>query len=526
MEKQRRKIKLPSANPWEYLRTYQHVPESSKLQKDEIPQLQCRTTHCVSLQEYEHNVNDGLYSIYGYRVGQSPEFMRDWLHYFITTVYKTHSKRIGLTYLTSKGLSLELWAESIKNGRQPDFFVLLALNALLETHAAVHISNNRMWTTLNDPPGNHDSILEHCEYHLVYLGNGNFIELVKRQRPLIVVHTDEDIKTVEIGSLTFDEEETLNSVISKGLDITSKSKSKSALHAENTSSAHCLVKQEPLDSVPAVAKEKQPKRVRRRLVVKLHKLATDSDGNVILTEELKRHLISPSGYDSDETIIYNFGGITPSNKLKLVREPKKPKLRKSGRSATRSRFDISVYGIKRKKKRTYIACKIPGCSSKFPSVREWNSHHRLVHRGTLLKCNVCMKKFNTPSFLRDHAYVHSKSNYKCEKCDKNFPFKSLYRIHVRTHLRSKIYKCFAGSCNKEYKWPQDLHRHILTHLQKRYNCNMCDYSNTQNYLLKRHLKKHSDKTNYECELCEFKCKWYTQLKRHLTKCTISKTKKF
>ena len=526
MEKQRRKIKLPSANPWEYLRTYQHVPESSKLQKDEIPQLQCRTTHCVSLQEYEHNVNDGLYSIYGYRVGQSPEFMRDWLHYFITTVYKTHFKRIGLTYLTSKGLSLELWAESIKNGRQPDFFVLLALNALLETHAAVHISNNRMWTTLNDPPGNHDSILEHCEYHLVYLGNGNFIELVKRQRPLIVVHTDEDIKTVEIGSLTFDEEETLNSVISKGLDITSKSKSKSALHAENTSSAHCLVKQEPLDSVPAVAKEKQPKRVRRRLVVKLHKLATDSDGNVILTEELKRHLISPSGYDSDETIIYNFGGITPSNKLKLVREPKKPKLRKSGRSATRSRFDISVYGIKRKKKRTYIACKIPGCSSKFPSVREWNSHHRLVHRGTLLKCNVCMKKFNTPSFLRDHAYVHSKSNYKCEKCDKNFPFKSLYRIHVRTHLRSKIYKCFAGSCNKEYKWPQDLHRHILTHLQKRYNCNMCDYSNTQNYLLKRHLKKHSDKTNYECELCEFKCKWYTQLKRHLTKCTISKTKKF
>ena len=526
MEKQRRKIKLPSANPWEYLRTYQHVPESSKLQKDEIPQLQCRTTHCVSLQQYEHNVNDGLYSIYGYRVGQSPEFMREWLHYFITTVYKTHFKRIGLTYLTSKGLSLELWAESIKNGRQPDFFVLLALNALLETHAAVHISNNRMWTTLNDPPGNHDSILEHCEYHLVYLGNGNFIELVKRQRPLIVVHTNEDIKTVEIGSLTFDEEETLNSVISKGLDITSKSKSKSALLAESTSSEHCLVKQEPLDTVPAVAKEKQPKRVRRRLVVKLHKLATDNDGNVILTEELKRHLISPSGYDSDETIIYNFGGITPSNKLKLVREPKKPKVRKSGRSATRSRFDISVYGIKRNKKRTYIACKIPGCSSKFPSVREWNSHHRLVHRGTLLKCNVCMKKFNTPSFLRDHAYVHSKSNYKCEKCDKNFPFKSLYRIHVRTHLRSKIYKCFAGSCNKEYKWPQDLHRHILTHLQKRYNCNMCDYSNTQKYLLKRHLKKHSDKTNYECELCEFKCKWYTQLKRHLTKCTISKIKKF
>ena len=77
--------------------------------------------------------------------------------------------------------------------------MLLALNALLETHAVVHISNGQTWTTLNDPPDNHDHILEHCEYHLVYLGKGTFIELVERQRPLIVVHSDDDIKTVEIG---------------------------------------------------------------------------------------------------------------------------------------------------------------------------------------------------------------------------------------------------------------------------------------------------------------------------------------
>ena len=483
MEKQRRKTAFPSANPWKYLLNYQHVPESSKLQKEEISQLQCRTTHCVSLQQHEYSENDGLYAIYGFRVGQSPEFMRDWLHYFITTVYKAHFKRIGLTYLTSKGLSLEVWAESIKDGRRPDFFVLLALNALIETHAVVHISNNQMWTTLNDPPENHDRILERCDYHLVYLGKGNFIELAERQWPLIVIHTDDDIKTVEIGSLTFDEEETLNSVISKGLDTTLKCKS--APLPESTPLEHTLVKQELPDTVPAdVAKEKQPKRLRRELIVKLQKLATDEDGNVILTDELKRHLISTSGYDSEETIIYNPGEITPSNTAQPVSEPKRPKVRKSRKSATRSRFHISVYGIKRKRKRTYIACKIPGCSSKFPSVHEWNSHHRLVHRGTPLKCTVCMKKFNAPSFLRDHAYVHSKINYKCEKCDKNFPFKSLYRIHVRTHLRSKIHKCFAGSCNKEYKWPQDLHHHIQTHLKRRHNCNMCDYSNTQEYLLK------------------------------------------
>ena len=99
--------------------------------------------------------------------------------------------------------------ESIKDGHHPDFFVLLALNALLETYAVVHISNGQTWTTLNDPPENHDCILERCEYHLVYQGKGTFIKLVERQRPLIVVHTDDDIKTVEIGRLTFDEEETV-----------------------------------------------------------------------------------------------------------------------------------------------------------------------------------------------------------------------------------------------------------------------------------------------------------------------------
>ena len=51
----------------------------------------------------------------------------------------------------------------------------------------------------------------------MFLGRGNFVELVERQRPLITVYSDEDVKTIEIGQLTFDEEDTLNSVIFRGL---------------------------------------------------------------------------------------------------------------------------------------------------------------------------------------------------------------------------------------------------------------------------------------------------------------------
>ena len=164
-------------------------------------------------------------------------------------------------------------------------------------------------------------------------------------------------------------------------------------------------------------------------------------------------------------------------------------------------------------------CKIAGCKSCFSCVRDWNSHHRQTHPGHKLTCKDCNKTFKTPSFLRDHAYEHSKCAYTCDKCDKHFAFKSVYRIHVRTHLRSWIHRCFAGTCKCEYKWPQDLHRHIQTHLKYTYGCNVCDYASPQKYLLKRHLKKHSDKSYYNCDKCDFVCKWYTQLKRHSKKCS-------
>ena len=82
---------------------------------------------------------------------------------------------------------------------------------------AVHIGDNKIWTSLDNPPDNHQDLLDRCEYHLAYLGHGIFVELVKRQHPVIEVDSTEDIKVIELGYLTFDEEEMLNSVIYRGL---------------------------------------------------------------------------------------------------------------------------------------------------------------------------------------------------------------------------------------------------------------------------------------------------------------------
>ena len=132
--------------------------------------------------------------MYGSREGQDAAFMRCWLHYFITEVYKSHFKHVGFNYLAKKGLDIDLWVESIKDGCRPDFFTLFTLNMLLEMHVTVHIKDNKIWTSMDNPLDNHQDLLDRCEYHLVYLGCGSFVKLVKRQHSLIVVESNDDVK--------------------------------------------------------------------------------------------------------------------------------------------------------------------------------------------------------------------------------------------------------------------------------------------------------------------------------------------
>ena len=137
------------------------------------------------------------------------------------------------------------------------------------------------------------------------------------------------------------------------------------------------------------------------------------------------------------TIIYNLGGLVTLGTPKVSQHRSQTmhaNTCKGNKHSAKSRFCILVHGIKHLHQRTYLGCKVVGCKSRFPSVKKWNSHHRLEHHNIPLVCNTCGKKFKTPSFLQDHGYVHMKVAHKCEKCDKTFPFKCLYRIHVHTHL--------------------------------------------------------------------------------------------
>ena len=173
-----------------------------KTYENDIERLNCHTTHCVRLKHVDYDENDGLYVIYDSQAGQEATFMCDWLHYFVTVVYWSHFKRVGSSYLATKGLDIDSWVDYIKDGKWPNFFTLFALNILLETHTMVHINGGRIWATMDKAPCDHQQLSKMCDYHLVFLGCGCFAELVERQHPLILVEpTNRDVKVLELGTL-------------------------------------------------------------------------------------------------------------------------------------------------------------------------------------------------------------------------------------------------------------------------------------------------------------------------------------
>ena len=67
----------------------------------------------------------------------------------------------------------------------------------------VHLRNNKIWYTLQDVSMSHDAMLECCEKHLVYLGFGIFLRLIKGE-PMIV-----------LGTITTDDPQTQHELVTQ-----------------------------------------------------------------------------------------------------------------------------------------------------------------------------------------------------------------------------------------------------------------------------------------------------------------------
>ena len=184
------------------------------------------------------------------------------------------------------------------------------------------------------------------------------------------------------------------------------------------------------------------------------------------------------------------------------------------------KFAITSHGLLRKKRKKYkFICPITVCKKIFHTVKEWNCHHLSLHNSVKYQCGKCLKWVTTPNRFADHQYYHQEARYKCGRCNKTFHFNSGLQLHKNKHRRTKAYKCFAKNCGRNYKWPQDLLRHVKIHRQMRWYCEYCDYTSNEIRLLRQHKRTHLDIKKYICRRsCNDSFKHAMQRYRHEKRC--------
>ena len=84
--------------------------------------------------------------------------LQRYIAYYVNLYPKQITQKVS-KYLDSKKLMLNEWLKSVKEGRRGDILCVYLLSMATGTHTAVHMRNNKVWSTLEDMPTSHDELI-------------------------------------------------------------------------------------------------------------------------------------------------------------------------------------------------------------------------------------------------------------------------------------------------------------------------------------------------------------------------------
>lgn len=118
------------------------------------------------------------------------------------------------------------------------------------------------------------------------------------------------------------------------------------------------------------------------------------------------------------------------------------------------------------------------------------------------KCEHCQESYKSISGLKYHiAQNHSESSgvFKCSLCDFETKQEFLLRRHLRRHNPDKSYVC--NQCGRSFGSLDSLKSHMYSHASDRpFNCDACDKTFKSKAKLRSHVRSHEGR-KYECSVC-------------------------
>lgn len=144
--------------------------------------------------------------------------------------------------------------------------------------------------------------------------------------------------------------------------------------------------------------------------------------------------------------------------------------------------------------------------------------HKLRHKVTEVKCELCEKTFVTKARLHRHVEtVHLKvKKNKCQFCDERFEEFNQKLLHMKK-VHQMYMELNCTMCNRVFNTPRDYRLHVKNfHLMERTHvCMICGDAFFSLFLLKKHVVKHTGSRIFQCSYCSKSFARKATLREHI-----------
>ena len=136
----------------------------------------------------------------------------------------------------------------------------------------------------------------------------------------------------------------------------------------------------------------------------------------------------------------------------------------------------------------------------------------------LFECGICAKQYQSKGALKRHLRRHTDENkFVCNQCDKAFDFKYLLSRHEKVHDSGAMKeRHMCEVCGKSFCSTGALSDHKkFKHLNEGFLCTTCDKIFKNPYHLRRHIGTHQN----DKKVCKNCGGYFRQLKNHEKTCS-------